>query len=228
MCGLFLLMKEDLLKYLSGFVTVERLKAFQDVINLRSRYITVALEDIYQPHNASAVLRSCDCFGIQDVHIIENKNEYTLNPDVALGSSKWINLIKYNKTENNTPETIRQLRDQGYRIIATSPHESKSVNLEDINPENGKMAIFFGTEMRGLSESMQSEADEFLKIPMVGFTESLNISVSAAIIIHNLTSRIRQSDISWQLEKNEKNEILQNWLLTSIKNSDMIVKKFLE
>jgi len=219
-------MEENIIEYLSGFVTKQRMKQFIKVLNDRTRYITVVLEDIYQAHNASAVLRSCECFGIQDVHIIENKNEYTLNPDVALGSSKWISLHKYNKTEYNTLETISRLKGKGYRIIATSLHDNDSVSLEDYNLDKGKTALFFGTELTGLSENMLSKADEFLKIPMQGFTESLNISVSVALIIHNLCSRLRLSDINWELTELEKNDILKKWLLNSIKNSEMIERKF--
>ncbi len=193
---------------------------------MRTRYISLVLEDIYQSHNASAVLRSCDCFGIQDIHIIENKNEYSLNPDVALGSSKWINIMKYNKSEDNTSQAIKQLRKSGYRIIATSLHEGKSIKLKDLDLNKGKIALFFGTEMRGLSKTMLNEADEYVTIPMYGFTESLNISVAAAISLFYLSNKLRKSDINWELSLKEKNKILLQWLKNSIKNSEMIVDKF--
>jgi len=215
-----------LIKYLAEFITKKRLDTFNEVLSKRTRYITVALEDIYQSHNASAVLRSCDCFGIQDVHIIENKNEYLLNPDVALGSSKWIKMIKYNKSRNNTSSAITQLRESGYRIIATALHEEKSTNLEEFDLNKGKFALFFGTELNGLSKKMLSEADEYVTIPMFGFTESLNISVAAAISLYYLTNKLRNSDINWELSLNEQNEITLEWLKNSIKNSEMIVEKF--
>src|SRR5688572_25411329 len=120
-------MSKELIAYLSGFVSENRKKKFEEVIRFRTRHITIALEDIYQPHNASAVLRSCDCFGIQDVHIIENRNAYTVNPDVALGSSKWLNLYKYNQQEENTLSCIRSLKDKGYRLVATTPHTDTSI-----------------------------------------------------------------------------------------------------
>lgn len=215
-----------LIKYLSEFITEKRLETFKDVLSMRTRHISVVLEDIYQPHNASAVLRSCDCFGIQDVHIIENENEYSLNPDVALGSSKWINMIKYNKTKNNTSLAINRLRKSGYRIIATTLHEKKSTSLEELDLKKGKIALFFGTEMKGLSKKMLSEADEYITIPMFGFTESLNISVATAISLYYLTNKLRNSDIKWELSLKEKNEIILAWLMNSIKNSAMIVDKF--
>ncbi|MDY6800363.1 MAG: RNA methyltransferase [Bacteroidota bacterium] len=215
-----------LTKYLEQFITTERLELFHKLLNQRTRYITVVLEDIYQPQNASAVLRTADCFGIQDVHIIENENEYKINPDVALGASKWLNLVKYNKQENNTLEAISHLRQKGYRIVATTPH-TKDVSLENFDLTQGKTALFFGTELKGLSNEMIDNADEFLKIPMFGFTESFNISVSAAIILHHLTTSLRKSVINWQLSDNEKEEILLEWLKKTIKKSSLLIDDFL-
>ncbi len=215
-----------LTKYLEQFITTERLELFHKLLNQRTRYLTVVLEDIYQSQNASAVLRTADCFGIQDVHIIENKNEYQINPDVALGASKWLNLVKYNEQENNTLEAISHLKKLGYRIVATTPH-TKEVNLDDFDLSKGKAALFFGTELNGLTEEMIFNADEYLKIPMVGFTESFNISVSVAIILHHLTTSLRKSEIDWQLSDNEKEEILLEWLKKTIKKSSLLIDDFL-
>ena len=219
-------MSNELIRYLSQFITEERFSLFNKIIKDRTRYMTVVLEDIFQPHNASAVLRSCDCFGVQDVHIIENENEYTVNPDVALGSSKWLNLYKYNEKENNTLDTINKLKEKGYRIIATTPH-TDDVNLEDFDISKGKFALMFGSEQPGLSKIAMENADEFLKIPMYGFTESFNISVSAAIILHHLSLKLRQSDIDFKLTNTEQQEITLEWLKRSIKDSEKIIKKFL-
>ncbi len=112
-CTKHIIMNSDLLQYLSSYITPERLNLFNRIIQNRTKYLTVVLEDIYQSQNASAVLRSCDCFGIQDVHIIENRNEFTLDTEVSLGSSKWLTLNKYNQKDNNSVETIRQLKKTG-------------------------------------------------------------------------------------------------------------------
>ncbi len=218
--------RKELIQHLKQFVTDNRLEVFEKVLNNRTRYITVALEDIYQSQNASAVLRTSDCFGLQDVHIIENKNQYNINPDVTLGSSKWLNLKKYNELENNTIEAINSLRGNGYRIVATTPH-SKDVDLENFDLTRGKVALFFGTELRGLSELMIENADEYLKIPMYGFTESFNISVSAAIILHHLTSKLRISEIDWRMNSDEKEELMFQWLKKTIKSSSMLIQEFL-
>jgi len=220
-------MNEKLINYLKEFITEKRYETFLNVLQYRTRYITVVLEDIYQSHNASAVLRTCDCFGIQDVYIIENINKYTVNPDVALGSSKWVTLYNFNKKDNNTFDTIQKLKKKGYRIVATSPHTNDS-SLDNFELEKGKTALLFGTELTGLSNEALDNADEYLRIPMYGFTESFNISVSAALIIYHLSEKLRKSAIPWELDTDEKNEILLYWLKNSINNGDKIFKKYLE
>jgi tRNA (guanosine-2'-O-)-methyltransferase len=217
--------REQLLEYFSEYLTERRKELFQKVIRYRTRHITVVLEDIFQPHNASAVLRSCDLTGVQDVHIIENRNTYEVNPDVAMGSFKWLNLYKYNEKENNTLDTFDKLRQQGYRIVATTPHKNDKT-LEDISID-GKMALIFGTELTGLSDIAIENADEYLRIPMYGFTESYNISVSVALSLFTLTERLRKSDIPWQLSEDEKLDILLEWSRRSVKRSDVYEKEFI-
>jgi tRNA (guanosine-2'-O-)-methyltransferase len=160
------------------------------------------------------------------VHIIENKNQYRINPDVALGASKWLNLYSYNQKENNTLEAIRILRNKGYRIVATTPH-TNDITLDDFDEEKSKFVLFFGTELQGLSKLMMDNADEYLKIPMYGFTESFNISVSAALTMHHLSEKIRKTkSVNWQLTDDEKDEIILDWLRTTIKHSDEIITQF--
>ena len=220
-------MNNELITYLSEYITPERKALFEQVLASRTRYLTVVLEDIYQTQNASAVLRSCDCFGIQDVHIIENKNPFQVNPKVTLGSTKWLDLYHYRKKEHNTRDCIQNLKNRGYRIVATSPH-ANDTNLEDFDLTRGKTALIFGTELTGISEVAEEHADEFLKIPMYGFTESFNISVSAAIILHHLSLQLRQSGISYLLSEEEKDEIHLAWLRKTIKRSALIEKKFFD
>jgi tRNA (guanosine-2'-O-)-methyltransferase len=214
--------RRKIIEELSGFITERRRELFDRVLDFRTRYITVVLEDIYQSHNASAVLRTCECFGIQDVHIIENRNTYNINPDVVLGATKWLNLKKYNRLDYNTNEAIQELRDQGYRIIATTLNE-KAVPLHNFKLHKGKCALFFGTELTGLTDQVLEQADEFLKIPIYGFTGSFNISVSAAIILNQLTMGLHQSDLSWRLSKAEREEQLVDWLRKSIRGGERFV-----
>ncbi|MDD3739964.1 MAG: RNA methyltransferase [Bacteroidales bacterium] len=213
----------DIIRVLSEMVLEQRLATFNKVLQNRTRYITVVLEDLFQSHNASAVIRSCDCSGIQDIHLIENNFEFAENPDVALGASQWVNLIKYNKEENNTLQTINTLKKKGYRIIATTPHTNDKL-IQDIDLKKGKIALVFGSELPGLSEIALQNSDEFVKIPMFGFTESYNISVSAAICLYELISRLHKTDIKWQLNDQEKEIILSDWLMKSVKDSENIIK----
>ncbi|MCK4543523.1 MAG: TrmH family RNA methyltransferase, partial [Spirochaetales bacterium] len=113
--------QRDLINYLIGFITPERHARMQAVLAKRTRYLTVVLEDLYQAHNASAVLRSCDGFGVQDVHIVEGRNSFRVNEEIALGTAQWLTLHRYKGRQNNSREAVKTLRKQGYRIVATSP-----------------------------------------------------------------------------------------------------------
>lgn len=221
------MLERELIEYLENFVSARRVKLFDKVLSDRTKYITVVLEDIFQPHNASAVLRTCDCLGIQEVNIIENRNEYNVNPDVALGSDKWLTLVKYRGKGNNTYEAYKNLRSRGYRIVATSLHERKAVSLDKFDLGKGPAALVFGTEMHGLSKQAIEWADEYLKIPMYGFTESYNISVSAAIIIYELLAKLRKSGLSWHLKEEDKTALKLNWLRNTIKKPELLEKKFM-
>lgn len=221
-------MNRELIQYLSAFVTSGRLEVFDRMLGQRTRYLTIVLEDIYQPQNASAVVRTADCFGLQDLYVIENDNHFTVDREVAMGASKWVDIKRFHGRKDNTKNAIDHLREKGYRIVGTSPHEG-DVNLEDYDLSKGKTALFFGTELTGISDLVREEADEFLKIPMYGFTESLNISVSAGIILHDLTHRMRcLSQVDWRLTPGEQAEIKLNWLRRSIKNSALIEERFPE
>ena len=170
-----------LVEHLLQFVTPERQVRMEQVIEHRTTHIRVVLENIYQPHNASAVMRSCECFGIQHLHVIENSNAFTVNPDVAMGASNWINLHRHRDSDaDNTAACLRELRKSGYRIVATSL-DSTSVPLTEL-PLEEKTSLWFGTEELGLSKQVLQEADAHVHIPMQGFTQSFNISVSAAMV----------------------------------------------
>jgi tRNA (guanosine-2'-O-)-methyltransferase len=208
---------QALVEYLSGFVTERRYEKMQQVLAERTRYVTVAVEDIYQPHNASAVLRTCDAFGVQDVHIIENRNRYRVNPGVELGTSQWLTLHRHRGGTDNSAAAIDDLRARGYRIVATTPH-TDDVELADLSVSHGPIALLFGNELDGLSDRALDLADEYLRIDMRGFVESFNISVSAAIVLHYLTRRVRAEVDEWGLGEAERRELLLLWLRRNVKN----------
>lgn len=221
-------MEQLLIQYLSQFLTPERLDLFNRILSFRTNYLTVVLEDMYQTQNASAAVRTADCFGIQNVHVIENKHTFNFNPDVVRGASNWVSVKRHKDSEMNTPKALQQLRKEGYRIVVATPHDH-DVNLEDFDLEKGKAAIVFGCERPGLTEFAKREADEFMKIPMVGFTESLNVSVSVAVTLHHLTHQLRNhSTIDWKLTDEEKQKVMLDWLRRSIKRVDLLEDKFKE
>jgi tRNA (guanosine-2'-O-)-methyltransferase len=215
-----MLILTDLLHYLETFITTERKNKMNTILQNRTYHFTVAIEDVYQLHNSSAVMRSCDAFGVQNLHVIEQKFGKRIDSEIALGSQKWVDIHRY----STTSKCIQTLKDQGYQIIATTPHEDSCL-LENFDVSK-KTALFFGTEKKGLSEKMILQTDGFLKIPMVGFSESLNISVAAAIIIQQLTQRLRSSQFNWQLTDEEKFEKLLDWTRKSIKDITRIEERW--
>jgi tRNA (guanosine-2'-O-)-methyltransferase len=188
----------QLLEYLLSFLTERRKNLFDEVISKRTRHFTVVIEDVYQLHNTSAVMRSCDIFGIQDLHVIEEMQVKDIDREIAMGAQKWVDINRH----KSTVECMKTLKDEGYQIIATSPHNDSTL-MHDFDVSN-KSAFFFGTEKDGLSNEVLSQADGFLKIPMYGFTESLNLSVSAAIILQSVVTKLKASNIDWELSSNEK------------------------
>ena len=196
---------------------------FERLAPLRTRHIAVVLEDIYQSHNASAVLRSCDCFGIQDVHVVENRNSFNPAGDVAVGASKWVDYYKYPTIE----ETYATLRSQGYRIVATLPHE-KDTMITDLDVSQ-PLALVFGTELTGLTQEAIDGADEYVKIPMYGFTESFNISVCAALSLFHLSERMRaDSNIRWQLDDDALLRLKLYWSMQVIRDGRKVMEELMK
>tara|TARA_B110000037_G_scaffold214965_1_gene271669 strand:+ start:452 stop:1108 length:657 start_codon:yes stop_codon:yes gene_type:complete len=210
----------QLLEHLLSFLTERRKNLFDEVISKRTRHFTIATEDVYQMHNTSAVMRSCDVFGIQDLHVIEEKISKEIDREIAMGAQKWVNIHRHHSTK----ECIDNLKEKGYQIIATTPHNN-STELKDFDILK-KSAFFFGKEKEGLSDIVLDAADGYLKIPMYGFTESLNISVSAAIILQSVVTRLKDADVDWELSEQEKNEIKLDWAKKSVKSSIKIIKRY--
>ena len=215
---------QSIINYLKEFTTEERYNRICEIIEKRTRHFTIIVENLYQSHNVSAILRTAECLGIQDVHIIENNFEYEISKQVSLGSQKWLSIYRYNQQMNNTITCLRAVKEKKYKIIAALPHTNDCM-LEDI-PIDEKTAFLFGTELDGLTQEAIAMADGFVKIPMYGFTESYNVSVSAAIAMSNMNERLRKSALNWSLSESEKSDLQLDWLKKSIKDSDRIVKRF--
>jgi len=218
-------MTEPLISYLRGFVSPDRYDRMTSVLDRRTDYIAVVLEDIHYSQNSSAVIRHCDAFGIQNLHVIENRNTFKVKNHAVRGTLKWIDLNRYNESSFNSIAAVKDLKAKGYRIIATSPHISGSTPAS-FDLEAGPAALFFGNERDGLSREVLGLADDFIHIPIEGFVESLNISACCAIILNQLGARLRESDLSWQLPEERSHQLLTEWLKGSIKKIDHVIKGF--
>jgi len=210
----------DYLNYLEEFLTDNRKERFAEVLSNRTNHFTIAVEDIFQFHNTSAVMRSCEVFGIQEINIVEQRFGKNIDKEIAMGAQKWVDINKFSTISN----CINTLKSKGYQIIATTPHNDSCLLHEfDVTK---KSALFFGTEKEGLSQEVMEQADGFLKIPMVGFTESLNISVSAAIIIQDITTRLRQTTVDWKLTEDELLGKRLAWAKNTIKDIKRIEERY--
>lgn len=192
-----------------SIITPNKQEMFDRIAADRTRYLTVVLENVFQEHNASAVLRSCDCFGIQELNVIEKDNQYKVQRDIALGAGRWVDLYNFDQGNQPSIDCIQKLKAKGYKIVATTPH-TKDVTINELDL-NQPMALVFGTERRGISPEVMELADEFVKIPMYGFTESFNISVSVAITLNVLRQRLENSSLNWKLSEEEQTLLKLKW-----------------
>lgn len=217
----------DILKLLGEYVTDNKKLQIEKVLDERTNHITVVLEDVYHSQNASAVVRTCDGFGLQNLHIVENKYAYKINPNVVRGASKWIDISLYNKLNNSTSVTcLKELKKKGYKIVATSL-DPDCLSINDLDVDE-KIALVFGTELTGVRNETMEMADEKVTIPMYGFTESFNISVSAAICLNVLVGKLKHSEVNWRLSDNEKQAIRLEWHKKIVKRSDLHIKNYLQ
>lgn len=219
---------QDLLNYLGQYITEHKKSVIERVLAKRTRHLTVVLEDIFKPHNASAVIRTCDCFGLQDIHIIEKTDQYKVNPFVTRGASQWVDLHKHFKKETNSVDNcFDALKAKGYKIYGTSP-DSSSMPIYDLQPTE-KLALVFGNEHEGISEEVKAKADGLVHIPMLGFTDSFNISVSASIILYDLVKKAEELNFpDFYLSESEKNTLRMKWYRNVVKNSAIHEKVFLQ
>ena len=217
--------RNERIAYLSQFVTSKRLDLLSNILDKRTRHLTIALEDVYHPHNASAVLRSCDCLGVQDVHIIENRNALDISEKVTRGAESWLTLKKYDHPDGrNSLRCIETLRSDGYKIIAMTPHYP-DYTLGDLDV-NEKLAVFFGSEKEGLTDVVLQQADDKVMIPMYGFTESYNISVGVALVLYDLRTKLEATRMDWRLTEQERQALFLDWLRYSVRAGKLIESRF--
>ncbi|MEJ0030364.1 MAG: RNA methyltransferase [Bacteroidota bacterium] len=215
---------QPLTDFLGLYITDNRKSTIEKVLEQRTRYVTVVLEDIFQSQNASAAIRTSECMGLQDMHIIEIKSKWGMNKKVLMGSNKWLNLVRYReKDKDNTAECYSKLKSEGYRLVAT--HPAAGISIDEL-PIDSKVALVMGNEVNGISKFALDNADEVVRIPMYGFTESMNISVSAALCIRSLVTRIRDSEHDWKLSETEKGNLRLDWYRKSLRKPLVMEKEF--
>ena len=211
--------EELVLQELYKIITPSKVKMFDEIAAQRTKHLTVALENVFQEHNASAVLRSCDCFGIQELHVIEKDNQYKVQRDIALGAGRWVDLFNYNLGTEPTVDCLKKLKNQGYKIVATSPHAKKTIHTISLDSPT---ALVFGTERRGISEEVERFSDELIRIPMYGFTESFNVSVSVALTLHTLRNRLESSTINWKLSTDDQTRLKLQWCRKILRGGQLL------
>ncbi len=211
--------RQQLLEHLAEFVSDNKKEQVERVLSQRTRRLTVVLEDIFQPHNASAVVRTCDCFGVQDVHVIENRYAFETNRGVSVGSTKWLDIHRYREPDGaNTQRCLQGLKENGFQIVAMTLREP-STPLPELQLDQ-PLALCFGSEKPGLTDEAHSLADTFVHIPMAGFTQSFNISVSAALTLYELTRRLRESNLAWRLSDDEISQLRLAWYRRIVRNPE--------
>lgn len=207
-----------------SIISPSKQEMYNRIAKDRTKHLTVVLENIYQEHNASAVIRSCDCFGIQELHVIEKNNQYKIQRDIALGAGRWVDLYNYDQGLSPTIDCINKLKNKGYKIVATTPH-TNDITINELNLDK-PIALVFGTERRGISDEIKEMADEFVKIPMYGFTESFNISVSVALALNTLRERLENSSIEWKLNEKEQTLLKIKWCKKILRSGNEMEEEF--
>lgn len=213
-------MNEKLLAAFYEMIPEAKRELFDKIAQERTKHITVVLENIYQEHNASAVLRTCDCFGIQELHVVESKNQYKIQRDIARGAGSWVDMYNYNEGDTALVDCISNLKNNGYKIVALTP-DANEHSIFDI-PVDQPLALTFGTEGDGISDEVRATADYKISIPMVGFTESFNVSVSAALTLQAIRHRLEISEIDWKLSKEEQITTKLKWCQKYMRNGDVV------
>ena len=208
------------LDYMTRFITDERRDVLQRTVSQRTHYMRILTENMFHPQNASAIMRHCEAFGIQQIHTVEDRCKFDPSVNIVRGTQKWVD-VEHHET---TTEALKALKSEGYRIVATTPHRC-SATPETFDVTKGKFVLVFGTEHAGISDEVIEAADEFLMIPMCGMVESLNVSASAAILIYMLSERIRQSVDGWQLTDAEQLKLLTRWTMSSVRDYEGILHR---
>lgn len=189
--------------------TPERINKITSVLNQKQPHLTVVMENIHDPHNVSAILRTCDAVGILEVHLLYTTEQF---PEISKASSvsanKWIKTVKHSSYK----EFYDSLKSRGF-LIAASHLDKYSCLYDELDFER-PMALVFGNEHRGVSDELLSYCDLTFKIPMHGMIQSLNVSVAAAVTLYYAESILRKKSYysKRQLDEATFNHLFQEWI----------------
>ena len=192
-------------------VLQKRIDRIRNVVENRQENLIVVLEDVHDPHNASAILRTCDALGIQNVWFaFETEQRYNpgkIGKASSSSANKWLDFAVF----DSSASCIEALKQQGYSIVVTALTDA-SVSLMEYRAGNGKIAVVVGNEHRGVSDAMLAASDTVLQIPMFGFVQSLNVSVATAIVLWEITRQRRQQGTECLIPEEKKGKLLADLL----------------
>jgi tRNA (guanosine-2'-O-)-methyltransferase len=198
-------------QWIADMILPQRLMRLYQVLSQRTRYISILLEAIDDGHNQAAVLRTADAFGVQNITVVEGDQPFEPNRKVTQGSHKWLTIHK----QPDLQTAIRDLTAQGYQICATYLGND-AVPIGEIDLSRPTV-LLFGNEHRGISEEAADLAHQKFYIPMVGFVQSFNISVAAALTLQEVTKRARETaGDRYYLTSEEKREVFLDWVIQTL------------
>jgi tRNA (guanosine-2'-O-)-methyltransferase len=147
-----------------------------EVTRARVGSVTVLMDMPSDPHNAAAVVRSADAFGVPEVHVVLRADAFQVGHRVAQGAERWVDVISHQAPE----DAVRAIKARGFRLVATHP---KGALVPDDLRSIDRLCLVLGNERDGISEALAAAADASVRVPMRGYVESLNLSVAAAVLL---------------------------------------------
>ncbi len=222
MQSLSLKQKKELFLHLSKHLSETKLPLFEQVWSNRNSALRLVLENIYQPLNASAILRTADALGVHWIDVVENEHPWTINRKIAKGALDWLKIEKHQEVT----AVLNLAKLQGFEIAVTD-FSPEAISIYEYVPTR-PVALVMGTELSGISKKVKEMADVSLVIPMTGFSKSLNVSVAAGIAISHLTLPTQSLSSQFPFQEEEKYDAFIQWARHSIYWSDALVKEFME
>jgi len=208
---------------LGKLVSERRLRRMIGVLLERLTSVTLVAENLIDPHNHSALVRTAEGFGLDRVHVVEMPNKYKRCGAIVRGADRWVHIDKH----DGLSKSLGNLQAQGF-VLAAADVGPDCVPVTEL-PDDRPVAIIMGSERDGLSTRAKTMVDTRFTIPMQGFTESFNVSVSAAITLFEVTKRRRayldRQGIRGELDEQQRRERLDLWLRKSVKNAKAILEE---